>query len=169
MSYFLRHNPWEIELEPDEAGWVPVSHLLEGLKPSFPKVTVADLEQMNTTSDKTRFEIKGDKIRATYGHSLPKKIKKEPASPPTLLYHGTATTAVKEIMEVGLKPMNRQYVHLALEPSSAKVVGKRKSKNVAIIVVDAGRAAEVGVVFYEELKGVWLSDHIPPGFLLPMF
>lgn len=169
VSYFLRHNPWEIELEPDESGWVPVDQLISGLNPKFPNVTVGDLQNVIDTSEKTRFEIQGDKIRATYGHSLPRKIKKESTTPPFLLYHGTTTKAVNQIMEKGLLPMNRQYVHLSLDPKTAKVVASRKGQKVAIIAIDAKKASEKGVNFYGELNGIWLANSIPPAYLMPQF
>jgi len=169
VSYFLRHNPWQIELEPDEAGWVPVDHLLAGIKSNFPQVTTADLEMVIQISDKTRFEILGKKIRATYGHSIPRKIKKTPTEPPTVLYHGTTTKAVNSIMEVGLLPMDRQYVHLSLDIKTAKVIASRKGQKVAVIVVDAKSAFQDDTKFYEELKGIWLADAIPSEYLNASF
>lgn len=169
VSYFLRHSPWEIELEPDAAGWVLVKHLLKGLRPKFPKVTAGDLETIIETSDKIRFEIKGDKIRATYGHSLARKIEKKAGTPPAILYHGTAIDKVDLIMDVGLLPMNRQYVHLSSDRNTAKVVGSRKGRKVVVMVIDASSAHDYGIQFYEELNGVWLTDHIPADFLNPTF
>lgn len=168
ISYFMRHNPWEIELELDDAGWAPIDQLIDGLRPDFPAVKVSDIEQVIANSDKTRFEIKGDKIRATYGHSLPKKIKKVAEEPPTFLYHGTAAKTVDLITKSGLLPMKRQYCHLAMEPSSAKLIGKRKSKNVVVIVVEAKRAWGEGIKFYKELRGIWLADQVPHQYLQPI-
>ena len=165
VSYFLRHNPWEIELEPDPSGWVPLDHLLSGLKRNFPNVTIKDIKTVIDTSDKVRFEIKGSKIRATYGHSLPKKIIKEATKPPGILYHGTATSLIDIIMDEGLKPMNRQYVHLSKDIKTAKVVGSRKGEKVVVIMIDAATAVIDGIKFYEELNGIWLADNIPAAYL----
>ena len=85
---------------------------------------------MIARSDKVRFEIKDDKIRALYGHSssiLFNKIQKTASKPPDILYHGTSPSAAKNIMSEGLRPMNRQYVHLSTDKNTALQVGKRKN------------------------------------------
>jgi putative RNA 2'-phosphotransferase len=87
---------------------------------------------MIARSDKVRFEIKDDKIRALYGHSysysssIPfTKIQKIASKPPDILYHGTSPSAVKNIMSEGLRLMNRHYVHLSTDKNTALQVGKR--------------------------------------------
>ena len=76
---------------------------------------------MIVRSDKVRFELKDDKIRALYGHSyyyssnLFTKIHKTASKPPAILYHGTSPSAAKNIMSEGLRPINRQYVHLSTD------------------------------------------------------
>src|SRR3712207_7512870 len=82
-------------------------------------------------SDKVRFELKNDKIRALYGHSyipsnLVGKIYKTASTPPSILYHGTTSFAVKIIMSEGIRSMNRQYVHLSTDKKTAIQVAKRK-------------------------------------------
>jgi putative RNA 2'-phosphotransferase len=90
---------------------------------------------MIARSDKVRFEIKDDKIRALYGHSSSSipftKIQKIASKPPHILYHGTSPSAAKNIMSEGLRLMNRHYVHLSTDKNTALQVGKRKiiSKN----------------------------------------
>jgi putative RNA 2'-phosphotransferase len=37
------------------------------------------------------------------------------SKPPAILYHGTSPSAAKNIMSEGLRPMNRQYVHLSTD------------------------------------------------------
>ena len=90
-----------------------------------------NLEEMIARSDKVRFEIKDDKIRALYGHSysfIPFiKIQKISSKPPDMLYHGTSPSSAKNIMSEGLRPMNRQYVHLSADKNTALQVGKRKT------------------------------------------
>jgi putative RNA 2'-phosphotransferase len=55
------------------------------------------------------------------------KIHKIASKPPDILYHGTFSPADKNIMSEGLRPMNRQYVHLSTNENTAIQVGKRKT------------------------------------------
>lgn len=115
ISYALRHAPREYELEVDEQGWVPIEQLLDALHRTneWRTITQEDIQQMINTSEKKRHELVDNRIRALYGHSIPMKIIKAKRKPPDILYHGTARKFVKSIMEIGLSPQNRQYVHLS--------------------------------------------------------
>ena len=160
ISYALRHAPWEYELEMDEEGWVPMAQLLDGLHREAKWVDIerADVEEMIAQSAKKRFEIKDERLRAFYGHSFPMKIQKEEKEPPAVLYHGTARRFVASIMENGLLPQQRQYVHLSQDLETAEIVGKRHDGKPCILVIDAKRAWEDGVKFYLGNEKVWLAD-----------
>ncbi|MBS7397438.1 MAG: RNA 2'-phosphotransferase, partial [Ruminiclostridium sp.] len=150
VSYALRHAPWEYELELDSEGFVPVTQLLQALNENNRygrPVTVSDLERIIECSDKKRHEIIGDKIRALYGHSIPMHISKEPVTPPDVLYHGTTHKALSAIMNDGLKPMGRQYVHLSVDTDTAVQVGKRRDDAPVILCIDAAKACADGIVF----------------------
>lgn len=88
VSYALRHAPWEYELEMDEEGWVSIEQLLRALSTAdeFKKVTQKDLAIMIDKSDKKRHEIKNNKIRAFYGHSIPMRITKKTRKPRQINY-----------------------------------------------------------------------------------
>lgn len=168
VSYALRHAPWEYELELDEEGFVPVDQLLDALNDKTDygrKVTRADLEHVIATSEKRRHELSGDSIRALYGHTTPQRILKRQAEPPTTLYHGTPHRSLPSIMEEGLLPMQRQYVHLSPDIATATRVGRRRDATPAILKVDAARAWADGVPFYVGNDKVWLADRIDPCYL----
>lgn len=169
VSYALRHAPWEYELELDERGFVPVAQLLAALNEGGghgDEVVRADLEHIIETSDKKRFEIDGERIRALYGHSVPMRILKDRALPPDVLYHGTARRFLGSIMEEGLKPMGRQYVHLSVDVETALSVGARRDGRPALLRVDARAAAADGYAFYIGNQKVWLADEVPGRYLL---
>lgn len=164
ISYALRHAPWEYELELDEQGFVPIAQLLHTLNESGTyerEVTQADLEQIIAISEKKRHEIIGDKIRALYGHTIPQIIKKEPGIPPAVLYHGTTHKALPQILLDGLKPMQRQYVHLSVDVDTATRVGKRRDGSPVILKIDTEAAQKVGIQFYIGNDKVWLCDRMP--------
>lgn len=168
MSHALRHEPWLYELELDEGGWTPVPQLLAALRESrraWRALDVADIEEVVRTSDKQRFELSGDQIRAHYGHSVPRIIRKEPAAPPSILYHGTSPATVPLIEASGLMPMARQYVHCSADCETAILVGKRKAAEPVILFIDAERAHKDGVPFYLGNELIWLADAIPPDYI----
>lgn len=168
VAHALRHEPWLYELEVDDEGWVPADQLLDALRDKRRKwreLSREDLASMIASSDKRRYELEGDRIRALYGHSLAGKLRKEAAVPPERLFHGTAPNALPRIRESGLLPMKRQYVHLSSTREDAREVGRRKAAQPVILEVEARRAHEEGVTFYRGNERVWLADGIAPRYL----
>lgn len=168
VSRVLRHAPWEYELEPDAAGWVRLDQLLAAIRGRgglWSDVSRELVEAMIDGADKRRHELRGDKIRALYGHSLPGRIAKELAAPPEVLYHGTRPELVPSILASGLLPMGRQYVHLSVDGDTASAVGRRKCARPAVLRVRAGEAWLEGVSFYRGNERVWLADAVPARFV----
>jgi putative RNA 2'-phosphotransferase len=166
MAHALRHQPWLYELELDEEGWTPVADLLAGLNSGRRHhITEADLQAVLDRPGKKRYEMADGRIRALYGHSTTAKIRKQPAAPPEILYHGTAPAAAEIILREGLKPMSRQYVHLSLDQETAVQVGRRKSPQPVILTILAAAAHQQGISFYEGHGLVWLADFVPPEFI----
>ncbi|MEI5907332.1 RNA 2'-phosphotransferase [Bacillus spongiae] len=167
LSFALRHSPWEYELELDSEGWVNVEQVLNALRHNleWESLMQDDLRRMIEVSDKERHQIQNGRIRALYGHSVPQKIMKKAGIPPSVLYHGTARHLVEQIFSNGLQPMTRQYVHLSIDTNTANLVGKRKDSNPIILKVQAKKAIEEGIKFYQGNNKVWLADYIPPKFI----
>lgn len=89
ISHALRHEPWLYELELDDEGWASVEALIAALRRSghkWEKVSRSEIEEMMGKSDKKRFELAGDHIRALYGHSLSGELKRMQAKPPAMLF-----------------------------------------------------------------------------------
>jgi putative RNA 2'-phosphotransferase len=168
ISHALRHEPWLYELEPDEEGWVELPQLVMGLQKhgaNWAHLVEDDVVRAVERSDKRRHEIVDGKIRALYGHSRPGRLVKRPEIPPEVLFHGTSIKNANKIMEAGLLPMGRQYVHLSFDRETALTVGRRKSTEPVLLRVDASRAAAHGTSFYVGNDKVWLADTVPREFL----
>lgn len=167
VSYALRHAPHEYELELDEEGWVDINQLLESLRQAhhWRDIQAKDLIRMINTSEKKRHELLEGKIRALYGHSLPQKIIKEVMQPPDVLYHGTARSHVISILEQGLLPKGRQYVHLSADVETALRVGQRRDEQPTILKINAREAWVDGTIFYSGNEKVWLADTISPKYI----
>ena len=168
ISHALRHEPWLYELELDDEGWVSIELLLASLRrerEEWFNLSKADLIKMIASSNKKRHEIQDEKIKAIYGHSLPGKFLKRLAQPPEFLYHGTSSNAAKKIITEGLKPMNRQYVHLSVDVEVAKKVGQRKTTQPVIFIIMSNKAYKEGLKFYRGNDYVWLTDFVSSEFI----
>lgn len=164
MSYVLRHDPQKFGLEPDSYGFVDVQDLLGVLGDRFGLVDALDLERVVQDCPKRRFEIRDERIRARYGHSIDVKPDVPPCRPPELLFHGTSPAMKDSILEEGVKPMKRKYVHLSKTTEEAFRVGHRKSKNPIVFTVKAREAHEQGIRFYD-MDLVVLTEEVPVRFI----
>lgn len=164
LSYLLRHNPYNFKLEIDKEGFANIEDIIHVLREKFTFVDREYFENLVKNSQKKRFEIRDGKIRALYGHSINIEIRYPEIKPPQVLYHGTSEKALRSILKQGLKPMGRKKVHLSRTIKEAYEVGKRKSSNPIIIEVNAVRAYNHGIKFYDA-GAVILSDFIPPQYL----
>ncbi len=168
MAYALRHNPSSFGLHLDEEGWVTIEDLLTALRQKrreWQQLRAEDFVAVINSSDKKRYEISGDKIRAYYGHSFEQRVQYQKVIPPALLFHGTTPRAAQLIRQEGLKPMGRQYVHLAEDAETARVVALRRTKKPVILKIAALQAYEQGVLFYSGNDKVWLAEPISPAFI----
>lgn len=164
LSYVLRHHPEDFHLKLDDQGFIPMENLMKCLeKTGHSWANVEDIKKLISEGQKRRFEIKGDKIRALYGHSVSINIKNS-FSPKKPLYHGTSPKSLREILTEGLKPMKRQYVHLSRNPEEAYRVGERHHPQPFILKIDAEKANRKGVSFFDRGE-VILSEEIPPEFI----
>ena len=167
ISYALRHAPEEYDLTLDEQGWVPVDGLIAALKKreKYSDLTLQDIADMIQLSEKKRYELVGDRIRALYGHSTEEKIKKDAVQPPDVLYHGTAHRFLQKILEQGLISKDRQYVHLSQDKETAVAVGKRRDADPVILQISAMDAWRDGILFYHGNEMIWLADQIPAKYI----
>ena len=166
ISLVLRHHPDAAGIALDPHGWADVAALLRGMtKAGFP--ADADmLEEIVRTDEKQRYSFNEDhtKIRANQGHSVAVDLELKPAEPPELLWHGTASRFLSSIMQEGLKPMSRQYVHLSPDIETAEKVGRRRGKPV-ILQIDTKRMHADGFLFYRAENGVWLTGSVPVRYI----
>ena len=88
----------------------------------------------------------------------------EPVEPPPELYFGTARDLAQSILHTGLKPRDRQFVHLSASLEEAEAVGKRRDLTPAIVVVDARAARQSDIAFYRS-GPLFLAENVPPQFL----
>lgn len=167
LSLVLRHKAEEIGIQLDAAGWVPVSELLEALTRHGRGTSRERLHEIVRSSDKQRFALSedGTRIRANQGHSIEVELGHAPAVPPETLYHGTAEKSIESIRREGLHKRARHHVHLSPTREIAAAVGSRHGKLV-LLEVRSGAMHRDGHAFFRTPNNVWLTDHVPPEYLI---
>jgi putative RNA 2'-phosphotransferase len=167
LSLLLRHRPEVAGLQLDAAGWVSIDDLLAGLARCGHHCTPAQLAHLVAHNDKQRFQCdpSATRIRAVQGHSVAVDLGYPMATPPDTLWHGTATNQLASIRQQGLRRMRRHHVHLHADAEVAAAVGKRHGTPV-VLRVHAADMVAAGFQFYQAPNGVWLTDHVPPAFLV---
>ena len=166
LSLVLRHKPETVGLVLDANGWADVDELLSLANKAGRPLTRELLERVVAENDKQRFAFSDDgrRIRANQGHSVEIDLALEPAEPPEVLYHGTATRFLESIRATGLHAGNRQYVHLSPDEATAIKVGERHGKPV-VLVVQSRAMSSLGHSFYFSANGVWLTERVPVEFI----
>ena len=164
LTLLLRHNPGDFGLEVDGYGFAAVDDILRIVGERFPGIVREDLEDLARDEERPRFEIFGDLMRARYGHSFPVDLGIEPFEPPEFLYNGTDRNSAESIINEGLRPSGRHYVHLSLSPEVARQIALRKSNDPVLIKVYAKEAHRSGIEFYDRTP-VILTEMVPPEFL----
>jgi len=164
LTYLLRHRPEEYPLVFDERGFVEWGDIVEIVQERYYDVTEEQIRAVVTDSEKKRFELQEGKVRATYGHSFAIELGDQAVEPPPELYYGTARDLAQSMLRGGLKPRDRQYVHLSVSAEEAESVAKRHDQAPAIIIVDAQSAHGEGVRFYQS-GPLFLVENVPAKFL----
>ena len=164
LTYLLRHRPEEYPLVFDERGFVEWGDIVEIVQERYYDVTEEQIRAVVTDSEKKRFELQEGKVRATYGHSFAIELGDQAVEPPPELYYGTARDLAQSMLRGGLKPRDRQYVHLSVSAEEAESVAKRHDPAPAIIIVDAQSAHGEGVRFYQS-GPLFLVENVPAKFL----
>ncbi|MFW6065157.1 MAG: RNA 2'-phosphotransferase, partial [Candidatus Natronoplasma sp.] len=164
LSYLLRHHPGSGDLVLDDRGFVSLKSVLNSLEDTKHSwASREDIEELIKKNEEKRFEIVGGKIRALYGHSIDVRIEKKD-EPPAELYHGTSPGSLNSILDEGLRPMGRQYVHLSTSVEEAFEVGKRHHPDPILLEIEALEAWEEDIDFYKR-GDIYLSERIPSRYI----
>lgn len=157
LAFLLRHSAL-----PDKCGWVATRLLADEYGYS-----AEELDYLVAVDSKGRFEFSPDRasIRAVSGHSIRADLGLEPAVPPPVLYHGTATKSVESILSRGILPMSREYVHLTTKVTEAVGVGRRHGSPV-VLTLAAGQLYRDGGKFFKARNGVWLIARVAPEYIV---
>ena len=168
-SHMLRHAPEMYGLKHDDYGWCCATRVIASLNARRRQLQLWRPWTLNSLSEwvnehSDRFEMNSGAVRARYGHSIPVRSGIVDV-PPARLFHGTAIGYLQPILNVGLKPAQRTYVHLTTDPEYALAVADAFRGWGALVAVDAKAASESGIIFRRASTHVWLVEHIPSQFI----
>jgi putative RNA 2'-phosphotransferase len=164
LSYLLRHGPKKFGLDTDRYGFADFDKVFRILTERFPGIEKKDVNDLVESDSNKRFEIKGGRIRARYGHSIEIEPGEECLNVPDVLFHGTSPKSLDSILKEGLKPGRRKFVHLSLSVEEAMRVGRRKDIKPLILKIDAKRANIDSLKFWKE-ENIHLTEEIPPQYI----
>lgn len=168
LSYVLRHHPEAIGLNIGKHGWAEVSELIEKAKKDDRELDRNSILEIIKQSQKKRFILSEDEnyIRAGYGHSIDVDLQLRAKEPPEILYHGTAKRNISSILDEGIRPGSRNFVHLSAAQDEAKNVGSRHGSP-AILKIMARQMNEAGYDFFQSDSepGIWLVSFVPVEFI----
>ncbi len=123
MAYHLRHGD-TVEVDPD--GWASLAELAAAIGGG---VTENEIAIVASTLSEPRFEFRNSLVRARYGHTrhVPRILKRTSDLSDIPAYHATNLESAHHIIEraEGLKPMERQFVHLSKDRLDALRSGLR--------------------------------------------
>ena len=162
MSGAVRHFPEDVGLTLDDYGWTPTSELIAAVEDNYEWADRQAVEAVVSLDPKGRFERRGGQIRAAYGHSVNVTIEREPVDVPDTLYHGTAPDTLPSIEADGLRPMNRQAVHLTDSEEEARKVGERHAADPVVLRVSSEALQAEGLEISKDGKFIYTVDHVPP-------
>jgi putative RNA 2'-phosphotransferase len=161
LSLMLRHRPKEFSLEVDSQGFADLEGVVEALQKKVDGIGIADIEGIVDGTEKKRFEIVEGKIRARYGHSFRVDLGVDPVEPPVELFKGVHPRELQATLSSGLKPFDRQYVHLSYDADVAAQLGRGGN---AVVRVDGPAAFAAGVEFFD-CGPTMLTELVPAEFL----
>ncbi|RLE81313.1 MAG: RNA 2'-phosphotransferase [Thermoprotei archaeon] len=168
LSAILRHIPDSVGIKLDSEGFVKIPALVRAIKERWPRRELYSWlheEHVRAVAElcpKQRFEIKGDKIRARYGHSIKVDIRLVEDNNVTVLYHGTSREVLSRILKEGLKPMKRLKVHMTTSIEDALINARRKRGTSVVLIIDADKLRRKGYRIFKASRTVYLADYVPP-------
>ena len=168
LTGILRHFPDRYGLSIDPTGWVSLPQTVRAISqrhPSYQWLRVQHLVAIAETDAKGRYEVRDDRVRATYGHTLEVDPDLPTENIPDQLYYPVTAEEAGIVLEVGLKPSDRRKVHLSKTAEDARSAGSVRTPEPIVLEVDAKRARADGLVIRRAGKTVYVVDRVRPEYL----
>lgn len=164
ISGALRHFPDDLGLAMNQHGWVDLDVLVDAMRTRYKWSNKEKLFSIIESDEKGRYEIKGNKIRARYGHSVDVDLDYDENTLPEV-YYGASREEVDILLEKGIRPVKQRYVHLSTSVDKAREVAKIHTEDPVLLVVNAQEAQDDGIAILSATENIVLADEIPSQYL----
>ena len=168
LALVLRHAPEKFDLEMDINGWIDVKEIIRQFKKQggkrFHWLRPHHFAAISETDPKGRYEIRGNTIRATYGHTVEIELDLPTDNIPDSLFYPCNPAEAENIMEVGISPSGRAHVHLSASIRSAAEAGHVHFPLPTILEVDTAQMNAAGETIWHAGVTVYLVDSVPPQY-----
>jgi putative RNA 2'-phosphotransferase len=169
LALVLRHAPEKFDLEMDINGWVDVKDIVRQFKKQGGKrnhwLRPHHLSAIVETNPKGRYDIRGNTIRATYGHTVEIEIDLPTDNIPDALYYPCDPVETENLLEVGISPSGRSHVHLSASIKTAAEAGHVHFALPTILEVDTAQMIAAGETIWHAGITVYLTDNTPAKYL----
>ena len=169
LALVLRHAPEKFDLEMDINGWVDVKDIIRQFKKNggkrFHWLRPHHFTAIAETDPKGRYEIRGNTIRATYGHTVEIEMDLPTDNIPDALYYPCDPEESENLMEVGITPSGRLHVHLSATIRAAAEAGHVHHSLPTILEVDTAQMNAAGETIWHAGVTVFLTESVPAQYL----
>ncbi len=168
LTGVLRHFPEKYGLQMDERGWIALPALVQAIGTQhrgYHWLRPHHLVAIAESDPKGRYEVREDRIRATYGHTVEVALDLPTENIPDELFFPVTPAEASLVLEVGLKPTDRRRVHLSRTAEDARAAGTVRTPEPVILSIDAKGARREGLVIMQAGRTVFLVDQVPAGYL----
>lgn len=167
LAGILRHFPEKYELEMDPQGWVDLRDLIGKLRwqRRFRWLKPVHIMALIETDPKGRYQVRDDRIRATYAHTVDVDPDLPTRNIPDELFYPTNEEEFEALLETGLKPVDRRKVHLSKNYASAMNAGRVRDLFPKVLKIDSKQMIEDGNVIKKAGTTVYVTEGVEPQYL----
>ncbi|MGB0653205.1 MAG: RNA 2'-phosphotransferase [Thermoplasmatota archaeon] len=171
MAGVLRHFPERFDLQMDGRGWVDLEEFVHSVKRARRNnrwMRREHIVALVNTDEKGRYQIDGGMVRATYAHSVDVNLDDLPEAEVETLYFPVSEEELDILLETGLRPTDRNMIHLSSTPQKAYSAGRVHMPDPIILEIDVADATNQGNYIYRAGRSVYVTDAVEPEFLSVM-
>ncbi|HEX2066493.1 MAG TPA: RNA 2'-phosphotransferase [Candidatus Thermoplasmatota archaeon] len=169
MAGILRHFPERFNLTMDGRGWVDLEEFTNAIKDSRDNyrrwLRREHIVALVETDEKGRYQIDGGMVRATYAHSVNVNLDDLPEANVDRLYFPVSEEELDLVLESGLRPSDRNMIHLSATPDKAYSAGRVHIADPLLLEIDVKAASDAGNFIFRAGKSVYVTDAVEPNVL----
>jgi putative RNA 2'-phosphotransferase len=169
MALILRHQPDKFGLTMDGRGWIDLEEFVDAIRRARPQYSrwlrKNHIEAVVETDEKGRYQIDGGMIRATYAHSVNVNLDDLPEAQVDTLYFPVSEEELDLVLEAGLRPSDRNMIHLSATPDKAYSAGRVHIADPILLQVDVKGSSDAGNFIFRAGKSVYITEAVEPTHL----